>query len=74
MAEEISITFTREEWNAMRILVRNHMQGTNIEDLQEKRQKLKNLLASYERDKNMLDREEIMSKAYNSILDKIEAK
>jgi hypothetical protein len=74
MAEEISITFTRDEWNAICVLVRNNMQGANLEDLKEKRLKLKGLLDSYERDRKMLDREELITKTYHSILDKIEAK
>lgn len=50
------------------------MKGTNIEELNEKRQKLKTLLASYERERGMLEREEIISKTYQSILDKIDRK
>jgi len=72
MEEEISVTFTKDEWRAICVLVRNHMQGVNIEDLMEKRQKLRNLLASYERDQKMLDREEVITKTYHSILDKID--
>ena len=74
MSEEISISFTKDEWRALAFLVRNNMKGTNMEDLEEKRRRLQNLLSSYERDKNMLAREEMQTKTYKSILDKIDAK
>ena len=74
MEEVLSVSFTKDEWRAMALLVRNHMQGVNIEDLKEKRLRLKNLLNSYERDQKMLDREEIITKTYHSILDKIDRK
>ena len=72
MEEEISITFTRDEWRALEFLIRHNMKGTNLEDLEEKRRRLQNLLASYERDKSMLASEEMQAKTFKSILDKIE--
>jgi len=74
MDEEISITFTKDEWRALAFLARNNMKGTNIEDLEEKRRRLQNLLASYERDKNMLIREEMQAKTFKSIIEKIDVK
>ena len=72
MKEQINVSFTKEEWNAISVLVRRHLQGTNIEDFEEKRLRLKNLLQSYEREKNSLERDEIISKTYTSILEKID--
>ena len=72
MVEEISVTFTKEEWRALSFLARNNLKGSNLEDLEEKRRRLQNLLASYERDKNNLVHEELRAKTYKSILDKID--
>ena len=74
MSEEINISFTKDEWRAISVLVRNQIKGVNIDDFEEKRQKLKNLLASYEREKTMLNREEVYAKTYHSILGKIDTK
>ncbi len=74
MSETMNVEFTKDEWRAVSVLIRHHMKGTNIEDLNEKRQKLKTLLASYERERGQLEREEIISKTYQSILDKIDRK
>lgn len=74
MNGEISISFTKDEWRALAFLVRNNLKGTNLEDLEEKRRRLQNLLMSYERDKNMLAREEMQAKTYKSIIEKIDAK
>lgn len=74
MKEQIDVSFTKEEWNAISILVRRQLQGTNIEEFEEKRLRLKNILQSYEREKNSLERDEIISKTFASILDKIDTK
>jgi hypothetical protein len=72
MKEQITVSFTKDEWNAVCILVRRHLQGTNIEDVEEKRRKLNNLLQSYEREKKSLDRDQVITSIYTSILEKID--
>lgn len=73
MAELIELKFTRDEWRAIAVLARQYNNKSGIEALNEKKQKLKNLLDSYEHGLKLLEREELISKTYQSILDKIDS-
>ena len=72
MDEEISISFTKDEWRAVSVLIRQHIKEIKLGDVDERKQKLKAMIVSNERELNQLNREEVGTKHFLSIIDKID--
>jgi hypothetical protein len=74
MSETVNMEFTREEWNALRQVIRRHARTTGENDLAEQKQKIQAKLNSCQMELNRLSQDEAETKTFLSIIDKIERK
>jgi hypothetical protein len=72
MTDEINVKFTKQEWMTIESVVRKQMTRESLNDLEDKKLRLKGLCSSYEREKSSLERDELVAKNFHSILDKID--
>ena len=72
MNEEISISFTKDEWRAVSVLIMRHIKSLKLEDVSEQKQELSSKINSYQRALEQLNRDEIGIKNFVEINEKID--